>query len=228
MGYQYAYLVGIVTTIAPLWLFLFWWRKDLIREMLLMSVLFGIAGPISELWYLKDYWRPETITGWPISFEDFLFGFFIGGIASVAYEVFFRKHFYARKKKFSPYRTTAATTGVAALSLQYFTDLNSIYVSLILFLLFAIGMLIFRRDLLVDGIVSGFLMASIMFAAYFVFLNLFPEAIDRWWVIENISAVYIWKVPIEELLWAFGLGLVAGPLYEFLTGKVFKRRVSFT
>ena len=66
--------------------------------MLLISAYGGIAGPISQIWYIRDYWKPETITGWPISFEDVLFGFFIAGIASVAYEILLRSMLMKKTK----------------------------------------------------------------------------------------------------------------------------------
>jgi len=63
-----------------------------------MSLLFGLLCPISELWYLQDYLTPQIFFGFAVGAEDFLFGFFSGGIASVLYEEILGKHL---KRKFS-------------------------------------------------------------------------------------------------------------------------------
>lgn len=95
-SYQYAYLIGNLSILLPVWSLLFYFRKDLQREMLGVSLFAGLAGPLSEFWYLQDYWRPETFTGTLIGVEDFLFGFFIGGIGAVIYEEIFGKRFAGR------------------------------------------------------------------------------------------------------------------------------------
>ncbi len=95
-SYRYAYLSGVLLVLLPLWLFLFFHRKDLRYEILKVSLVIGIGGPLSELLYMRDYWRPETFIGWPIGIEDFLFGFFIGGIACSIYEELFGKHYSKR------------------------------------------------------------------------------------------------------------------------------------
>ena len=89
---------------------------------------------------------------------------------------------------------------------------------MITFLLLALLIYYFRRDLFIDGLMSGIFLAITMFLAYLIFLYIFPNAIQKWWFLNNISGILILGIPLEELLWAFSLGLVAGPTYEFITG----------
>src|SRR3989338_2570037 len=96
MSYQYAYLLGDLFLLMPWWIFLYFKRKDLRTEILIVSILAGIGGPLSELWFLKDYWRPELFNGWSIGLEDVLFGFFIGGISCSIYEEMFGRKFAKR------------------------------------------------------------------------------------------------------------------------------------
>ncbi len=79
-------------------------------------------------------------------------------------------------------------------------------------------MLFFRSDLWLDSLLSGFLTGTIMFFGYLIFLKLFPGIIQKWWLIKNVSGVFIANIPIEELFWGFGLGMMVGPLYEFFKG----------
>ncbi len=224
--YKFAYLIGNLLISLPIWLILFIRRKDLRKEMLIVSLIAGIAGPISELYYLKDYWRPEIFTGWPIGIEDFIFGFCIGGISSVIYEYIFGKHHsnrINRKHHWSWFIVPLVTLFIIVFNALFFVlKINSIYVSAIAFALLALIIICFRKDLLVNSLTSGFLMGLLMFVSYLVFLSIFPEAIHRWWLIKNISGVLINGVPIEELLWAFSWGMVAGPIYEFFRGLKLK------
>lgn len=226
--YQYAYLVGNLLLFFPVWLFFFVRRKDLRREILIISLFVGICGPLSELWYLRDYWRPETFNGWPIGIEDFLFGFFIGGIASSIYEEFFGKYTYKRIDR--KYRWSWFIPPVVASSLFVFNILifvfgvNSIYASTVTFLAFVAFVLYLRHDLAVDSLISGLLLGLLMFLGYLIFLPIFPEAIHRYWMLQNISGILIRGIPLEELLWAFGLGMAVGPMYEFFAGLKFKKK----
>lgn len=225
-SYHYAYLIGNLLILFPIWLFLFVYRKDLRKEILIISLIAGIAGPISELWYLKDYWRPEIFTGWPVGIEDFIFGFCIGGISAVIYEEIFGKHFSNRANR--KHHWSWFVVPVIALftiifnALFFIFKINSIYVSIISFLLIALVIIYFRKDLFWDSLMSGLLTGLLMFLSYLVFLTIFPLAIHKWWMLQNISGVLILGIPLEELLWAFSWGLVGGPVYEFFRGLKFR------
>jgi hypothetical protein len=175
---------------------------------------------------LQDYWRPETFNGWAIGIEDFLFGFFIAGIGSVIYEEIFGKHYAKRKNRqhhWSWFLVPVVALFLFSFNLFFFLGINSIYASVITFLVIAGVIIYFRRDLLMDSLVSGVLVGAFMFVAYLLYLSVFPEVIHRWWLIDNISGILVLGIPVEELLWAFGWGMVAGPMYEFFTGLKFKK-----
>ena len=104
--------------------------------------------------------------------------------------------------------------------------INSIYVSSFGFLLMALVMLILRHDLILDALFSGLLLSLVAFIFYSVFFTLiFPGIIERWWMLSNISGIQISHTPLEELMWFFGWGMVAGPAYEFVRGLGLKKTV---
>ncbi|MEK7128363.1 MAG: lycopene cyclase domain-containing protein [Patescibacteria group bacterium] len=225
--YQYAYLVGNLFILFPIWLAFFLHRRDLRTEILKMSLILGLCGPISQMWYLQDYWSPQTFTGTRIGIEDFLFGFFIGGIVSVVYLEMFNKHLSRPKNRHHHWRLLFVFIAIFLFffNILFYFGVNSIYASIAAFLSLAVFIYYFRQDLFIDGLASGIFLAIIMFLAYLAFLFVFPETISRWWFLHNISGILILGIPMEELLWAFSLGLVAGPTYEFLTGiKILKNR----
>lgn len=47
--------------------------------------------------------------------------------------------------------------------------------------------------------------------------------IERFWLIENLSGIFIFGIPIEELLFAFALGFGGSIYYEYITGQKYKK-----
>src|SRR5262245_51427094 len=91
MPYGLSYFVYSLLFVA-VWLGLFAMRPDLRRDMLLFSLVITPLGPVSDIWYLRDYWQRPTLTGYPISLEDALFAFAIGGIAFGLHKTLFRRN----------------------------------------------------------------------------------------------------------------------------------------
>jgi len=201
------------------------YRRDLRKEMLTMSFVVAPMGPLSEFFYLRDYWQPELFNGWSIGIEDLIFGFTIGGIAAVIYEVFFGKKYMKRHLPAHPkWMFRVAVFGITWMIIGSFVlGFNSIYVSILGFLIIAISIIFYRHDLLKDALFSGLLVGSLMFIFYFASGYFFNGIIQKWWLLKNISGIIIFGAPLEELMWGFGWGFVAGPAYEFVNGLRFKK-----
>ena len=131
-SFQYAYLIGNIF-FALFWIILFMYRRDLRKEMLTMSFVVAPMGPLSEFFYLRDYWQPELFNGWSIGIEDLIFGFTIGGIAAVIYEVFFGKKYMKRHLPAHPkWMFRVAVFGITWMIIGSFVlGFNSIYVSIL-------------------------------------------------------------------------------------------------
>lgn len=222
--FQYAYLTGSLFFLL-VWIILFLYRRDLRKEMLIMSLVVAPMGPLSQFFYLRDYWQPELFSGWVIGFEDLLFGFAIGGIAAVIYEIFFGKKYVKRHlPTHSKWMFAVALFGIIWMFVgSMVLNFNSIYVSTLGFLIIGTSILFYRHDLLKDALFSGLLVGGLMFVFYLIFSQLFDGVIQEWWKLENISGILIFSAPLEELMWGFGWGFVAGPAYEFINGLRFKK-----
>ena len=192
-----------------------------------ISLIMGVAAPLSEIWFVKDYWRPETVTGWPVSIEDFLFGFLVGGIASVIYEELFgRRHANRKNRKHHWSWFIVPTLALFLISfgtLFSILKLTSMYAAVTGYLLVAGVIIYWRHDLWRDSVISGLIAGVAMFLGYMIFLSFYPDAIHRWWLLNNISGISLYGVPIEELIWAFGWGMVIGPIYEFFAGLSYQK-----
>ena len=225
-NFQYAYLVANLL-VLPIWVILFIHRKDLRKEMLITSVVVGIIALLTEPFFLQDYWHPQIFNGWTVGIEDFLYGFILGGIASMIYKEICGKIY--SKKHDRKYHWGRLLIPFLILSIFIFVfgkivvNLNTMHASLISLLFAIIFIIYYRHDLLIDSIISGLLVSIITFLGFLIFLKIFPGIIETWWFVHNLNGIFVFGIPSEELLWAFGLGAVAGPFYEFFTGLRFKK-----
>jgi len=224
--YQYAGLVYI-TILFFIWLIIFFKRKDLRKEMLLISFFTGILGPISEFFY-KDYWKPEYAFRYLPMLEDYLFGFFIGGISAVIYTAIFSKRLIKKQKGilYWPMLFLIFTGLSILIILNLILEINSIYASFIAFII-VISIIWWRRpDLIKNSIYSGLFLAIMSIILYLFYLKLYPNIIQDWWLLHNISGILIFGIPIEEPIWFFLWGMIGGPLYEFWQKYGLKVKIS--
>ena len=194
----------------------------MIKEIIFISIIGAFVGPLSELWYLTDYWRPQLFNNRMIGIEDFLFGFFISGIATSIYEEVFGKRFIKRSRREHRWYLGVfpfLILGIIFTSILVFgIGINSLYSTVAILIIFSLVIIYKRRDLLFDSLLSGILLGVIMILIYLILLTVFPELINRFWYLDSLSNIFILRIPIEELIWAFAVGMFVGPLYEFLVG----------
>lgn len=220
IGYKTASLVGILLFLL-IWLILFYHKKNVRREMVLMSFLIAPLGPISELFYFKDYWKPNYLLPlFGFGVEDLFFAFLIGGIAAVIYEeLFVRKYKNTKPEKDLHIFILVLAGLLSMLVFNLILGFNSIYVSSVTFFIIGTVILFKRRDLIRNAVFSGLLVAFIMFLFYLIYIKIFPNIITNWWQLDKISGILIFGVPLEEIIWGFAWGFIAGPFYEFWKGK---------
>jgi len=205
-----------------IWLTLFVWKKDRKKEILFMSFLFGVVGLLIEPIYLSDWWKPLTITGTAIGIEDFLFGFVIGGIASVIYEEVFKKRIKIRKvnkerKKWENKHFAIYLLSLSAIFLITFFvfKLNTFIGSIITLGIGTIIIYIKRKDLIICSIVTGILLTALVFIVYNVTEVITPGWVHAFWYFKNVPNIIFLNVPIDDIIWYFLAGALIGPLYEF-------------
>jgi hypothetical protein len=225
---KYSYL-GYSLIFLFLWILFYISRPDLRSRMLTFSLLITPLGPLSEIWFLKDYWRRPTIFGYPISIEDAIFAFAIGGIAYSLCKIVFNLMVLPSEDQSRRPWLVIAFLVMTILPLPLPTDLfgiNSIFSSAFSLLLIAILTWILRPDLLKPSILSGILMAVLFFVVYKIMQVIFPGAIEFWCMGCNPSGVRLWGINLEELLWDFAWGLSGGMMVEAVMGERLQKRSS--
>lgn len=89
-------------------------------------------------------------------------------------------------------------------------------------ILVAIIMLVSRKDLFYNSLLSGLLMCIVSFFFYITIILLSPTWIDSTYL-SGLSGMRWIGVPIEEFIFWFLSGMVFGPFYEYWQGERLKR-----
>lgn len=190
--------------------------------MLIISLFFGVASSLVEMIHVLDWWRPLTITNTTVGIEDFLFGFGIGGIASVIYEHVFNKRVKIKKVKEikEQKRNINFLFLLALLFILFFGgffifNLNSFEAMLVSFIIPILIIYIKRKDLIKDSLVSGILVLMASIIGYHILNLITPGFFDEFWLFQNIGRVIVLGIPLEEHIFYFLAGALLGPLYEY-------------
>jgi len=220
--YQYAYFVVTLFFFIP-WGVLFVMRKDIRKEMLVMSVIVGLGLVVTQyIWWTIDWWRPETIFGTRVGIEDFLLGFSNGGIVAVLYGVVTKRRMQRIQNPHGNHIVHALLVVAAGFSLMALSfwnlKIHSFPTSLLGATFIFVSMMLLRRDLLRNALMSGLFFVLLVFPFYFLSEFLSPGIIQHTWLFDNLSGLsQRLRFPIEDLVWYFGFGIIFGPLYEFFT-----------
>ena len=80
-----------------------------------------------------------------------------------------------------------------------------------------------RCRIIKETIFGGVLFLIIYFVLLFI-LNtfIFPDIIAKAWNFEHLFGITIFKIPLEEILWALTFGSLWAPIYEDLKGYTLK------
>lgn len=217
---KYIYFLFGVALLA-VWTALYVLRPDM-RVKLMRTSLAGVfAGPLAEFWYFQDYWRPPMflVLG-QITIEDCLVGFCITGIAATIYDVVFRTKLEHGARRYK--RTFIAFFIVGLVLLTLFSRVftfNSMLVSCIGFLAFAIVIVALRPELWRVSIWSGLLTLAVVLPIYVV---LFDFVAPDYWSSYSTAVGFTLpgsSIPILEVAWYFSWGVLAGIGYEFAGGR---------
>ena len=71
------------------------------------------------------------------------------------------------------------------------------------------------KDLKGDMFWSSITLTFIIIVLYSIWFWIYPDAYQKFWIVNNLSGLKIGRIPIEEVVWFFSAGLFIGILYEF-------------
>ena len=213
---QYAYL-GAAVLIFLVWLIFFLRRKDLHREMLTMSLL---AAPLGffDLWAVPLYWTPVTLGNIPVGVEGIIYSFCLGGITAVLYTEIARKTPVHMRKYHKSVSLLVLTAALVVLAILAFSRVVNPVIVLYAALLTGLGVALFFRKDLVRGTIFGALSFGLLyFIVLKVWITLFPGVI-HWFHFAGLPMIYIWGVPLYEILFGTLFAALWGNAYELIFG----------
>jgi hypothetical protein len=225
MLYYYGYFIGAII-LALAWFLLFFSRKDLRRPMVFGSLL-GLPFGFTEFMFVPEYWNPSSIFNLighiGFGFESLLFGFFVGGIASVIYEVINNDKVVKLKRDHRIHLFPYLLTFSLFFWFEFLFPDKSIY-NLSVALILGAGVIFYlRKDLRVVIVSSGVFFVVVYFLLFKIFDTLIPNYISNIYTLENFLGINIWNIPIEEFMFAFSVGACWSTFYEYIEGYKIKK-----
>ena len=215
---KYAYFWGSLAGLGVFTLF-YHVRKDLRRRMLRMGIAVGIVGVLSEGVFFRDYWHPPLLfhLGRFGGIEDFFFGIFFGGVCVALYDTVFHKRL--RRKGYPHYWIVPLLILSEILCVlilgQY---VNSIYASAIGFTVPALAVMVWRRDLIMETLLSALLGGAILAFMEMLALLLAPGYLKNYFFLYGRVPMILGVVPFTEFMWGAAFAAIVGPLRDFEFG----------
>jgi len=198
-------------------------------EVSLWTSLLGLTEPI----FVPAYWTPPSLfnlaarTGFDV--ESLFFSFGVGGLAAVVYEWSFKvthsqiAHSERLHRRHRWHPLALAVGPVVFVVLFLATPLNPIYSTFFAFVVGGLGTWYCRPELIGRTIFSSVMFTAIYFLFFLSLVIFFPGYVRAVWNLPALSGVLVAGVPLEELMFAAGLGFYWSGLYEHLKWRRSRR-----
>ncbi len=210
------------------WLLFLLFSDKTRREQIIMSIVGLILCPGILLIVANDVRSTLSDGSLAIGIEDLIFAFSLFGISAVLYQVVLGQHTHKLKGKrlqmghpvMHWFIHLVLILGIWAFLSLLFIDifeLAAIRALIMGGLLVGTYIIADRHDLLFDALVTGLLVAILVFVSEQIFfVRLFPDAVAGFWQFGAIRSFMIGGIPLEEILWSAVVGFTIGPMYEYL------------
>jgi len=192
------------------------------REMLVTSLLF-LAGGFFEPLNIGIYWSPESLSGlnsWlGLDVESFLFNFGFSGIAvTLPYAILSKKIVPVESRQYRKHFPFVLPVPLILFAIATFLAPRLIiWTTFLLFISMTGTVLVFRPDLL-RTLAAGAILFSVVYSVYLSIAFLIVPGFISSWNIPALSGIFLFNLPIEEVIFGFLYGAVAATAYKFLFG----------
>lgn len=221
---QYVWFTWSLILLA-LWAVIYISIKGFRKEMLKMSLItmpFGLTEPL----FVPEYWFPPSLFNMAerteFDIESLIFSFSIGGIGTVLYNLIFKRSLTEMPPTERNHHRHNLHTYILFIPifvfiiLALFTSLNHIYCGIIALFIGGLATLYCRPDLKGKIWIGGVLFTVLYFIYFGSLLLIYPQYVEDYWNLENLTRIMIIGIPIEELLFAFTFGMFWSSLYEHI------------
>lgn len=206
-------------------------RPDLRKVIGRMSIA-ALPFAATEFLFYPDYWSPnflfDLVNVIGFGLEDLLFVAGLAAFTSTGYALFFRRRYVARaplRLRWVFFRAAAAIGGaLSVMAVLVMLAVPVIYGTVGVMLAAAGVIAAHRRELLWPGLAGGLIAASVYTALCLFYALLLPGVFERVWHTESFLDRMVLGVPLEELLYGFGAGLIATVFYPYVFDETFAPR----
>ena len=225
--FTYSFLVLSIVLAVPgvlVWVL----REDLrpvIHRMMLASVPFAFT----ERLFYPEYWQPRflfdlvNVLGFGI--EDVLFVMGLAAFSSTAWAVVSGQTFAAGGAGASLRNALALLAACfVVVALVAVWGFPMIYGAPIIMTAFGAGICIVRRDLWWPSLGGAAVTTLVYTGACLILMLLVPRVFELDWNSDKFLNLFVWGIPLEELLYASTAGFIATSFYPFVTGSRFVAR----
>lgn len=217
MSDKYAYIIGCAILFV-FWLFIFLRRKDLRQEMIVAS-LWGTPFGFLDFFLVPAYWHPKSLFGliekYGFGIESFIFLFLMAGITSVIYEFIWRKKPVKTNRNKRNHYWLLFLIPIAFIIMSVLFPTKAIYNLIIVSVIGSIITIHFRKDLQRQIFISAIIFSLLYFVVFVLVNLLFPNFVENFYNLDNISGITVFEVPLEELFVAFSAGAFWSTIYEY-------------
>lgn len=186
---------------------------------MLWASFVGMPFGVLDFFLVPQYWHPGSLFGlmekFGMGIESFLFMFLMSGMCSVIYEYVFKKRLRKIHKKGTHIIAVALPLALFFIFAAIFREM-AIYIFILAGLLGTLFILFARRDLLPQALFSGILFAVFYGFAFFLVIKMFPGLITSVYNLENIIGIFIFGIPVEEILAAVFVGAFWSMAFEYV------------
>ncbi|KGL58562.1 lycopene cyclase domain-containing protein [Polaribacter sp. Hel1_85] len=214
----------------PIWLYVFFKRKDLRKKLVRTSIAGGIVAPFTDYFHFRDYWVPPSILNFKYAyFEDVLMGALIISVVATIYETVFNLKLISYRKEKKLQRIFYAMFIASFIIVYILTGvlkINSIFVYSGIYIFYGIIMLYFRSGMIKESLITGLLSWVIQIIFYIPLFTFFsPTYWKKYYLLANTKYdITFLNIPLTEMFYFITIGFTVGIFYEFVSGK---KRVSF-
>jgi hypothetical protein len=190
--------------------------------MVRVSLLTMVLGYFVEQMHLTDWWQPHFLFNTPITIEDVLFGFSIGGIVYAIYGMFCRRLRITPNFSFSlPSKIALMGTSIVSLfGLFYILNVHSFWASIVSLCIPIAVVGVYDRHLFFPMFLTSVVITAIAFCGYLFSLYINPQFVTETYLPSKLSGVFVLGIPIEELVWFFVSSMGGAAFLSILNMKL--------
>ena len=220
-SYHYSYLVGTLLFCAA-WVACFVLGRNY-RSQILWGTLISAPLALTSILFIPQYWTPPSLFNldqrFRVGIEDVIWAASVGGIGSVVGEIFLKEKLSkSRSQRHKRHYAPFVVMVVVFVILEFWRPGKTIYNTVIAFAICALVVSFLRRDLVPLMLTSAAVFTALYFALFEYLLLLYPGFIQRYYNIPHLLGIYVFRVPVEELMFAASGGAVWSIAYEYVRG----------